>query len=137
MAVVKKSTTGTQVPRFVLVGLASVAGDCLIYTSLCTVGGNRVVAKGLSYIGGMCVGFLGNKRWTFQSSRTTFVEPLVYCGVYAITFAVNVVINAAVLSAMGDAGSLVAFVCATGMTTVLNFFGMKYVAFRGRITTAS
>ena len=137
MGVVKESTIGVQAPRFVLIGLASVTIDCVAYTALCTLGGNKVFAKGLSYIGGMCVGFWGNKHWTFQSKRSSLVEPLAYCGVYAVTFAVNVSTNAAVLAAMGDAGSLVAFVCATGFTTALNFFGMKYVAFRGRMAAAS
>ena len=120
----------TQATRFLVVGVASVAIDYAVYSLLCEAGISSHVCKGLSYVAGMGLGFYGNKYWTFGSRRRAMSEPLAYCGVYAVSFMVNVCVNAAVLASLGGSGRLAAFLCATGITTVLNFLGMKYLAFR-------
>lgn len=119
-----------QVLRFLVVGGTSVAVDLASYVALlATLSLSASLAKGLSYLLGMAVGFAGNKYWTFGSARRSASEPFTYAVLYAVTLAVNIGVNAAVLSISGG-WKLPAFLVATGVTTVLNFLGMRLVTFR-------
>lgn len=118
-----------RVGRFIVIGLGSVAVDLLVYNGL---SGSMpgFVAKGISFVAGMLPGFVGNKFWAFQSARKTVSEPLVYAGLYAVTLCVNVGVNAAVLAVLGEPARLFAWFVATGTTTVLNYLGLRLIAFR-------
>ena len=52
---------------------------------------------------------------------------------YAVTLVVNIMINSAVIETVGTGLSVLAFLVATGTTTILNFLGMRLVAFRAGI----
>jgi len=113
-----------------VIGGCSVATDLVAYHLLQNAGLTTHVAKAISYVIGMAVGFVGNKFWTFESPRRSVWEPILYAVLYAITLAVNVAVNAAVLRWLGNGGSLLAFLTATGVTTVLNFLGLRTFTFR-------
>ena len=87
-------------------------------------------AKALSYLAGVAVGFALNKSWTFESRRKSWSEPATYLGLYLVTLLVNVLCNYLVLAALGNEFRLPAFLFATGITTVLNFAGMRLMTFR-------
>jgi putative flippase GtrA len=123
--------TRRQVSRFAVVGGASVAVDLAVYWLLSSAAILPAdAAKACSYAAGVVLGFCGNKWWTFGSRRRSASEPVVYIMLYAATLAVNVGCNRAVLALIGESGKLGAFLVATGLTTVLNFLGMKLVTFR-------
>lgn len=88
------------------------------------------ISKGISYAGGVVVGFFGNKFWTFESSRKSVSEPALYLALYACTLLLNIGCNQLALTVVGPEQKLLAFVFATGVTMVTNFLGMKFVAFR-------
>ncbi|HBE67569.1 MAG TPA: GtrA family protein [Planctomycetaceae bacterium] len=122
-----------QIQRFIVVGILAVLTDLSTYFLL----GNVMTAgcaKAIAYLAGMVVGFLGNKYWTFQSRRASIREPITYIALYAATLGCNVIANAVMLSALSGANEtaakLIAFVVATGISTVLNFLGMRFVTFR-------
>lgn len=124
-----------QVMRFLLVGGSSVVVDLLCYAIL--LGRlDRVSAKGIAYAAGVLFGYAGNKLWTFESRRKSFSEPAIYVLVYAVTLLINIGINSSVCDLVSPwirsdrASQLFAFFVATGVTTVLNFLGLKYIAFR-------
>ncbi len=119
-----------QLLRFLVVGTSSVAVDFVAYRLLLASAWPWDVAKGASYLAGVVVGFFGNKWWTFESSRRSAAEPILYFVLYSITLAVNVVCNRGALFALGEGGGVWAFLFATGVTTVLNFLGMRFVTFR-------
>lgn len=122
----------TQILRFLVIGGSSVAIDGICYALITYFTGvSADVAKGLSYVCGMLFGFWGNKLWTFESKERSATEPLLYVLIYATTLGINIGINRLVLSLAGDEFRLVGFVLATGTTTVANFIGMKFLAFRG------
>lgn len=130
-----QSQSRKQMTRFLFVGGSSVAVDLLCYAFL--LGRlDRVSAKGIAYAVGVLVGFAGNKLWTFESRRKSYSEPAIYVLVYGITLVLNMAINSLVCDSMtawvrsDRATQLLAFLVATGVTTVLNFLGLKYVAFR-------
>jgi putative flippase GtrA len=119
-----------QVSRFLVIGFASVGVDFGCYQLLSWAGFPSPAAKGTSYLAGMLLGFLGNKFWTFRSARRSAAEPLSYILLYALTLLINVAAHTAVLRMTGPGGAATAFLFATSLTTVLNFAGMKWFAFR-------
>lgn len=123
-----------RVLRFVAIGGTSVLVDLLTYRTLDGTL-SPAAAKALSYVAGMLVGFVGNKFWTFESQRRSLSEPVLYVLLYAVTLGVNVGVNAAVLAVDPD-GLLSAFLAATGVTTVLNYLGMRLVTFRRGVRDA-
>ncbi|MEX2187082.1 MAG: GtrA family protein [Pirellulales bacterium] len=126
----KRRETRKQLLRFLVVGSTSVAVDFAAYRMLAAGLPSRDIAKAVSYLAGVVVGFFGNKWWTFESARRSATEPISYLALYAATLAVNVACNRAALVVLGENGGAWAFLFATGITTVLNFLGMKLVTFR-------
>ncbi len=121
-----------QIVRFLVVGCMSVAVDLACYMFLGTIlFFAPSLAKGISYVAGMAVGFVGNKYWTFGSARRSASEPVTYIVLYVVTLAVNIGVNSAVLGITGWTAP--AFLLATGVTTVLNFLGMRLITFRDGI----
>lgn len=124
-----------QLGRFLFTGGGSVAIDLALYFVLLPSLGS-LAAKGLSYAAGVVFGFVGNKFWTFRSSRAAAAEVPSYVGVYAVTLAINLAINAAAIAVLGLAGMpsrpavVLAFFAATGVTTVANFLALKFITFR-------
>jgi putative flippase GtrA len=105
--------------------------DLGVYSALATKITLAVsVAKAISYLAGVVVGFVLNKRWTFESSRQSWQEAVSYLSLYSVTLVINVAINYAVLRLLGADQRPVAYFIATGVTTVLNFIGMRLVTFR-------
>jgi putative flippase GtrA len=125
----RRSESVRQISRFLVIGCTSVVIDFVVYALLTRARLSPPLAKGLSYLAGMLFGFLGNKFWTFESSRKSTSEPITYILLYAATLGVNVAINSGVLALFADA-KLFAFLVATGVTTVLNFLGMRWITFR-------
>ncbi|MFO1063446.1 MAG: GtrA family protein [Pirellulales bacterium] len=127
--------TGRQIGRFLCVGGSSVAVDLVCYWLLLS-SFTPMPAKGISYLIGMAVGFIGNKLWTFESKQRSLSEPALYSLVYAVSLAVNIGLNSGVLALLNPVIDLpsinraAAFLIATGTTTVLNFVGLKFIAFR-------
>ena len=131
----ERRETAKQIRRFIVIGVASVLTDFAVYTLLTRLGLITSASKGISYVSGMVVGFVGNKLWTFESARHSAAEPVTYIVLYTTTLGVNVLVNSGVLAL--SSGWLpqrwawgLAFLVATGVTTVLNFVGMKWITFR-------
>jgi putative flippase GtrA len=120
--------------RFAVIGSVSVGIDFVLYRLLAGAGVSPHVAKTASGVCGITFGFLGNKFWTFGSHGRSLREPLVYLAVYTVTLGINVAVNAAVLAAVPD-GTVTAFLAATAVSTILNYFGLRLLAFRGRPAT--
>jgi len=131
----ERRETAKQIRRFIVIGVLSVLTDFTVYTLLTRLGLLWDASKGVSYVSGMVVGFIGNKLWTFESARRSPAEPITYLLLYTATLGVNVLVNRIVLVVMiawlplGAVKGL-AFLAATGVTTVLNFVGMKWLTFR-------
>ena len=71
--------TRRQLSWFLVVGVASVATDLIVYRILANLAGLPLdIAKGLSYWAGVVIGFFGNKWWTFRSTRRSWTEPVSY-----------------------------------------------------------
>lgn len=114
--------------RFLVGGGSAVMVDYIAYQIFMYVGIDRNISKGISFICGSIVGFLLNKLWTFESSNFKKSEIVRYIILYSCTACINALVNKGVL--MGTSIELLGFLCATAISTILNFLGQKYFVFQ-------
>lgn len=85
------------------------------------------VSKWISFFCGAVFGFIANKLWTFESKQVPTKEIPKYIVLYTLTAFINTWVNSIVLALTSL--SFFAFLCATGISTVLNFLGLKFFVF--------
>ncbi len=117
-----------ELSRFVVGGGSAVLVDFVVYRSLVHFGIDMSVAKAISYVAGAAVGFVINKFWTFECARLSFTEILRYVILYACSALANTMVNALVIWVTSM--TFFAFLCATGVSTIMNFIGQKFFVFR-------
>lgn len=117
-----------ELVRFLFGGGSAVIVDFISYQWMLYLGLHMSLSKALSFMLGSCVGFIINKLWTFESRRFLKSEIWRYCILYLCTAMINAFINRAVVSMLQI--QIIGFLCATGVSTVLNFLGQKYFVFR-------
>jgi putative flippase GtrA len=102
------------------------------------------LAKTLSFICGSCVAYLLNKFFTFKQAQHSNSEVSRFVTLYTTTMLANVWVNSLCLwliqirsptlwNFWRPEAIIIAFVCATGVSTILNFFGQKFWVFRRKI----
>jgi putative flippase GtrA len=124
-----------QLARFLVVGLTATGIDFALYRGLLALGAAIHPAKGLGFVTGALFAYFANRAITFQlGSGWRPDEVLRFVKVYAGALAGNVAVNFLVLDLIGrsEAGIVVAFVVATGVSAALNFVGMKWFVFNDR-----
>jgi putative flippase GtrA len=121
----------TQLTRFVVVGGFAAIVDYGSYQALLALGLWIHLAKALSFVLGTTTAYLINRRWTFRSGGggAQFASVM---GLYAITFVVQVGMNALMLAVLPPiTGEItLAYVIAQGTATVINFIVQRTVIFR-------
>ena len=121
----------TQLTRFVLVGGCAAVVDYSSYQALLALGLWVHLAKALAFILGTTTAYLINRRWTFQAQGggAQFASVMT---LYAITFAVQVGMNAVMLGLLPPMTGKItlAFVVAQGTATCINFVVQRTVIFR-------
>jgi len=124
-----------QLARFLVVGLTATGIDFALYRGLLALGAAIHPAKGLGFVTGALFAYFANRAITFQlGGGWRPDEVLRFVKVYAGALAANVAVNFLVLDLIGrsEAGIVVAFVVATGVSAALNFVGMKLFVFPER-----
>ncbi len=86
------------------------------------------IAKVISFVAGAVVGFIINKLWTFESKTFKTGEIMKYVILYVCSATANTLVNKGVLT-LAD-WTFLAFLCATGTSTVMNFLGQKFFVFK-------
>lgn len=116
-----------EVLRFGVGGGSAVVTDYLVYRLLLYWGLDLNVSKIISFIAGAIVGFVINKLWTFESKAFSRNEIIKYIILYSCTAMANALVNRGVLCIFEI--QMLAFLCATGVSTILNFLGQKFFVF--------
>lgn len=116
--------------RFLVGGGTAVITDYLVYKVLLYIGLNMSISKGTSFICGSIVGFVINKLWTFESKNFIKSEVIKYVILYTITAYINAKINS--ITIVITKIHILGFLCATGVSTILNFLGQKFFVFKGK-----
>lgn len=120
-----------QLKRFAVAGGCAVVTDASSYNLLLPFV-STPLAKGTSFVLGSCVAFVANKYWTFRSSDSSIREIPLFVLLYGSTLGANVATNHAVLHVLPGA-KIVGFLVATGVSTILNFVGQRFIVFRAGI----
>lgn len=120
-----------EILHFLVGGGSAVCTDYMVYKLLMLIGMGCNPSKAISFVCGSIVGFIINKLWTFNSKKFRKDEVYKYIALYTCTAIINMVINRLVLSMFSL--ELFSFLCATGVSTILNFLGQKYFVFKRRI----
>ena len=113
--------------RFLVGGGSAVVVDFVTYKIFLLVGLDVSVAKAVSYVCGAAVGFIINKLWTFESKKFSKSEIVKYIVLYAFSALINSGVNKLVILIFNI--EILAFLCATGVSTVINFLGQKFFVF--------
>lgn len=116
-----------EVLRFLVGGGSAVITDYVVYRILLQLEVEISISKAVSFIIGSIVGFIINKLWTFESKLFSKMEIVRYISLYSITAFINAAVNSIVLYLVDI--QLIGFLCATGVSTILNFLGQKYFVF--------
>ena len=86
------------------------------------------IAKTISFFLGTLVAYTINKYWTFEKYEKSYKEVFQFGVLYSLTLFANVLTNHYVLNLTGII--FFSFLCATGLSTVLNFLGQKFWVFK-------
>ncbi len=113
---------------FLIGGSSAVAVDYSTYYMLMYAGLSISLSKAISYILGAAVGFVINKYWAFESKKFSVKEIIRYIFLYAFSAIANTLTNSLVLLVVS--WKLLAFLCATGVSTIINFLGQKFFVFK-------
>ena len=121
------SKTKKQLKRFLVAGFSAVGTDLITYYILLNFL-HHDIAKTISFLLGTVVAFVINKYWTFEKHEKSYKEMWQFGVLYATTLGANVITNRFIV----DTTEIVflAFLIATGVSTVLNFIGQKWWVFR-------
>jgi putative flippase GtrA len=122
------SGLGKELPRFLVAGFSAVGTDAAFYWLLLHWFSHSP-SKALSFMAGTVVAFVINKYWTFERKEKSFAEVMKFAALYTMTLGANVAVNKLALFLFPGWVGL-AFLAATGTSTVLNFIGQKWWVFR-------
>lgn len=118
---------------FLVVGSLTVLVDFLTYRSLLWSGWiGTGAAKAAGFLAGTVFAYFANRAWTFGHRTHRSGTAWRFALLYAVTLGANVTVNAAALHLLTGTGFAVqlAFLAATGVSTCLNFLGMKLFVFK-------
>lgn len=113
--------------RFLVGGGSAVVTDYIVYRMLLYFGIDMSVSKAVSYVSGAAIGFVINKLWTFECKGFSKMEIARYIMLYAVSACANAGVNKLVMFIVNI--QILAFLCATGVSTILNFLGQKFFVF--------
>ncbi len=120
-----------EILLFLISGFSAVATDGAVYFGLFHIGVEHPVAKATSFCAGSFVAFILNKYLTFSSPERSASQIVRFVLLYLTTLGMNTAVNSGVLLVLGLNMTLLAFLAATGTSTVLNYLGQKYFVFTG------
>ena len=120
---------------FLIIGSLTVLLDFLSYRSLIWIGLlGTSSAKAAGFLIGTVFAYFANRAWTFRQKVHSPGSAWRFTLLYAATLMVNVSVNSAALTLLVGVGIALqaAFLLATGVSTCLNFLGMKFFVFKSR-----
>ena len=118
---------------FLVVGASTVFVDFIFYIGLIMFDIVAVdMAKATSFLVGTLFSYFANRYWTFGHKHHVAGSAWRFAVLYASTLGANVLINSLALKLFtgGVAAMQLAFLFATGVSSSLNFLGMKIFVFK-------
>ena len=134
-----------QFIKFLLVGVLNTGIDfgvlnLLMFSTGITSGIYYSVFKAISFICSVTNSYIWNKRWTFKKGKS--LEKKEFSKFFIISlmaFGVNIGVASILVNIIGPVGGISPYVwanisalAAAGFTTLINFFGYKYLVFKDK-----
>jgi putative flippase GtrA len=116
-----------EIKRFIIAGFAAVSTDLVTYYIMLNFF-KYDIAKMLSFFSGSIVAFMINKYWTFEKYKKSYKQIFQFGILYITTLVVNIIVNHFSLYFLEWV--FLAFLIATGASTILNFLGQKFWVFK-------
>lgn len=116
-----------EIIHFIIVGSGAVLTDFVVYNfsqMLFPMNYSKVI----SFICGSLVAYIANKMWTFEQKEYRTFEIVKFTILYSVSLMFNITTNKVIFDYSGD--KLLAFIFATGLSTLINFIGQKYWVFK-------
>ncbi len=124
-----KNKLSREILLFLVSGFSAVGTDAAVYFGLFHASVEHPIAKSSAFCAGSFVAFILNKYLTFNSPERSGTEVIRFVLLYLTTLGINTAVNSGVLWVMGLKMTILAFLIATGTSTVLNYLGQKYFVF--------
>ena len=124
--------TVKQVFRYGVMGFSGVLIDAVVYSLLLHLGFALTTAKTIGILASIVYAFIGNTLWTFASKISLNVL-MRFTIVYATSFVANVITNSIVVQQLlhkNNHALQLAFLCATAVSIVITFSGLKLWVYR-------
>ena len=120
-----------EVFRYGVMGISGVLIDAGVYSLLLYLGLALTVAKSIGILTSIIYAFIGNTLWTF-TSKISFRVLTRFAIVYAASFLANVVTNYIIVQQVlhNNYALQLAFLCATAVSVVITFSGLKLWVYR-------
>jgi putative flippase GtrA len=129
-----------ELRSFIIIGIAATLIDFTLY-SIFQHFIVYSIAKTCSFLCGTTFTYLLNKFFTFKQTKHSNKEVLKFATLYSLSLIANVSVNSAVIHILKTYFSsfaflthpvviIVAFVSATGVSTIINFTGQKLWVFK-------
>lgn len=139
----KMNKTKKEISRFIISGICAVATDMLFYYILSQFI-NISTAKGISFLIGTVTAYLMNKYYTFEQKQKSFKEVVKFIILYLTSLCANIGVNKLCFIIIPEIFAflhipdnyqllkLLAFLFATGTSTIINFTGQKFWVFKNK-----
>ena len=132
-----------EISRFIISGICAVATDMLFYYIL-SFFIEISAAKAISFLLGTITAYLMNKFYTFEQKKKSMAEVIKFIFLYLFSLSANVIVNKLCLLILPifigivlknfQILKFIAFLCATGTSTIINFIGQKFWVFKQKET---
>lgn len=124
----KKLKSKREMLLFLIVGAIATSVDFFVYFVLVDFEVSKEMAKSISFLSGVLVGYLGNVNITFHDAVP---RPSRYLFVYALSLLINVSINSITYSVSEN--GLMSWFLATASSTTLNYLGLRHFVFTQKV----
>lgn len=118
-----------EIYRFIIVGICSVSIDFLFYYLFIyfeILDPNN--SKRVSFIIGAIFAFYSNRNYVFKVNERKFSQYVLFSILYLISFILNSIVHDYTFLITGL--TLVSFLSATSISTMINFTGQKFIIFK-------
>lgn len=129
MLLLENRNLRNQLMKFVVTGFCGLFSDVSVYRMMVKIGAHVTPAKALGCCMGTVVVFFINRAWTFSVQQRSSAQVIRFAALYGTTITLNTTLNTLLLKLVPHPWQL-AFVCATAVTTVINFLGSKFIVFK-------
>ena len=120
-----------EIYRFIIVGIISVSIDFFFYYFFIYF---EILdpynSKRISFILGAIFAFYANRNYVFKVNKKKFSQYIMFSILYFTSFVINSIVHDYVF--LISKFTIIAFLCATFVSTVTNFIGQKFVIFKKR-----